>query len=494
MVNAKTQKHSNAAEMRNLREQLRQTREAVIQAQQEAARYRSLVEHSEDLLELMSASGIILSYSASAQPILGYGPDVLIGTDAFDLVHPDDLPHVRAALELVFTQGRIQIKPYRVRRADGNWCWIETTATNRLDDPNLQAIVLDSRDVTHQHQMEGLVQQVLLGARCLLWQAEVTKIAGIAIDQAPDNDAPREDTLAGTEYEWQITIVNPQSAQEFLPVPISPGGTYADGFWQAKVTEDLNGMYDVARIALESGQAHYTQEYRVRSATGEVLWLHEDVQLERVDEAHWHLVGVCSDITQLKTTECLLKDSSERLERSHSELQKANLQLEQLARTDGLTGLHNHRFFQESLDDRWRIALRHGTPLSLLLLDVDCFKRYNDQFGHPAGDEVLKMVAQTLRDCTRSTDCAARYGGEEFAAILPHTDAAEALIVAERIRSAIETQVWPHRPITVSIGVCTYTSQLKENAELVSATDRALYRAKEQGRNCVVAAETTVEA
>ncbi|MBV9470207.1 MAG: sensor domain-containing diguanylate cyclase, partial [Abitibacteriaceae bacterium] len=381
------------------------------------------------------------------------------------------LPLVRGGLEVIVSEGRSQTDAYRVCRADGTWCWVETTGANRLDDPHLKAIVLYSRDVTYNRQMESQVQQVIRGARCLLWHAEVTQVGG--------------------EYDWKTIVVNAAAAQEFLPVEIPPGDNYNAGFWRAKIDEDRSHMDEVAHAALQSGTTHYTQEYRLRCVHGEVRWLHEDVQVEVVAPGSWHLVGVCTDITRLKATEGLLKDFTDRLERSHLALQHANLQLEILSRTDGLTGLNNHRVFQERLEAEFRTTLRYGTPLSLLLLDIDCFKEYNDRFGHPAGDEVLKMVAHTLRDYARATDCAARYGGEEFALILPLTGAAEALATAERIRTSIEQMAWPQRAITVSIGACTHTASIQSKAELVAAADQALYRAKAQGRNCVVSAAST---
>ena len=166
---------------------------------------------------------------------------------------------------------------------------------------------------------------------------------------------------------------------------------------------------------------------------------------------------------------------------------------ERLATTDGLTGLHNHRRMQELLDAAFKQAHRYGRKVSLLLLDIDHFKNVNDRYGHPAGDAVLRGVATMLAAQARDSDVVARYGGEEFAVALPETDRAGALVIAERIRAAIErvdqlTDSGPVR-VTVSIGVATFPDDARDKASLVECADKSLYAAKHGGRNRVVATD-----
>jgi diguanylate cyclase (GGDEF)-like protein/PAS domain S-box-containing protein len=160
--------------------------------------------------------------------------------------------------------------------------------------------------------------------------------------------------------------------------------------------------------------------------------------------------------------------------------------LEQLATRDGLTGLANRRCFDDTLHAEWQRALRQKSPLSLLMVDVDNFKQYNDAHGHLGGDECLKRIAATVSSEMRANDLVARYGGEEFAVILPNQALKGAAIVAERIRRRVEQlQGFAERQhVTVSIGAATaLASHANSTAELVATADAALYRAKHMGRN-----------
>jgi diguanylate cyclase (GGDEF)-like protein len=165
--------------------------------------------------------------------------------------------------------------------------------------------------------------------------------------------------------------------------------------------------------------------------------------------------------------------------------------LRQLAVTDGLTGVHNHRYFQERLADEFRRAQRFGDPLSLVLVDLDHFKDVNDRFGHMVGDAVLREVAGLFQKVLRDTDLLARYGGEEFAVLLPRTDPAGAFVVAERIWSeldALRLESSDSVHVTASLGLASHPFPAFASArELLRAADRALYRAKRQGRNQICA-------
>lgn len=186
-----------------------------------------------------------------------------------------------------------------------------------------------------------------------------------------------------------------------------------------------------------------------------------------------------------------LKEAKEEAENLASELREANIRLKELVFRDGLTGVYNHRFFQETLSRELARAQRYEAALSLIMFDIDFFKKVNDQYGHPVGDLVLMNIARVVEASVRPSDVVARYGGEEFAVILPKTNAQGMRVFAERLRSSIEgisTVVEDQQvKVTVSCGCTTFTPQKTHvNKELLIETaDRALYLAKKNGRNRV---------
>lgn len=206
----------------------------------------------------------------------------------------------------------------------------------------------------------------------------------------------------------------------------------------------------------------------------------------RADGRWMHLYEIstpsgCLVMARLDVTELVQKSMA---------LERSNQQLEQLSATDGLTGLANRRQFDQHLHAEWQRSMRSGQPMSLLLVDVDHFKRYNDHYGHLAGDTCLRQVASILFDCAqRSGELVARYGGEEFAVLLPGADSDVAMTVAQRCMDEMARARMPHADspvaeyLTVSIGVATVVaSQELVPESLVRSADEALYRVKSSGR------------
>jgi diguanylate cyclase (GGDEF)-like protein len=185
-----------------------------------------------------------------------------------------------------------------------------------------------------------------------------------------------------------------------------------------------------------------------------------------------------------------------RIKSLQDQLRAAKAELERLSVTDGLTGLFNRRYFNARLSQEFQRAQRYSDPLSLLMLDIDHFKRVNDSYGHPFGDLVLKGTADLVRTSVRDPDICARYGGEEFAVILPKTHLAGALVVAERIWRDLAAKPYATDGAggasgatfgaTASLGLAFYPSKDVSSPEhLVKYADEALYRAKREGRNCI---------
>lgn len=223
-------------------------------------------------------------------------------------------------------------------------------------------------------------------------------------------------------------------------------------------------------------------DYRALTQDGRYVWIRDVVHVVRdADGEVDSLVGFMFDISERKETEQKL-----------IALQK---ELETLSFKDGLTGVANRRMFDSILETEWTHARRNSQPLSLILIDIDYFKQYNDHYGHIQGDDCLKRVGQALNSAaTRARDLLARFGGEEFALILPETDAAAAKVVAERCRSLIFKEQIPHptspvgQILTVSLGVGTLIPGHQDQPlAFIEAVDRQLYQAKQAGRNRVAA-------
>jgi diguanylate cyclase (GGDEF)-like protein len=191
------------------------------------------------------------------------------------------------------------------------------------------------------------------------------------------------------------------------------------------------------------------------------------------------------DVTSESLQLADLRRERARLVAAQESLQRMNERLAEMATTDGLTGVRNRRHLHEELKSALSLAGRRCLPLSLVMLDVDHFKAYNDAHGHPAGDEALRAVATILRQGVRQYDTVARYGGEEFAILLPATDADAARALAERLRAAIAGHAWPLRRVTASFGVATMTPGTTTASALLDAADGALYQSKRRGRNQV---------
>ena len=243
------------------------------------------------------------------------------------------------------------------------------------------------------------------------------------------------------------------------------------------IPEDMPGLLEIAERNRSAGGENTPATVRARKKNGTLLWIEinpremHDPLTGKAEEA----VIVMRDVTARK----LLEDK-----------------LAAMAMTDGLTGLANRRAFDEALDREWKRTLREGTQISLLLLDIDHFKRFNDENGHQVGDDCLRAVAAAAAGAVRGTDIVARYGGEEIAIILPLVDTFGAMETAEKVRVAIAGLRLTHAMnpegggwVTASIGAATALARhggtMRMPESLLLAADNALYRAKHGGRNRV---------
>ncbi|WP_428612203.1 diguanylate cyclase [Shewanella sp.] len=253
---------------------------------------------------------------------------------------------------------------------------------------------------------------------------------------------------------------------------------YLPATWLKQKMESVFLLKNRAFISWE--QRPYVFQFgNYRPITGRADFMYQNVTLLPLSSLTGqitHISMIIYDVTDVAINKLQLKAANERLEH--------------LSQTDGLTQLHNRRHWQLCMQKEFDRHTRYGDPTTLVMLDIDHFKRINDTYGHIAGDKVIQHVSHILRQSLRETDCAGRYGGEEFSVVLSNTNADSALYFADRLREKIAASELRFESVilkvTVSIGICGIDDQLSNSAQWLAQADNALYQAKQQGRNCSV--------
>lgn len=304
----------------------------------------------------------------------------------------------------------------------------------------------------------------------------------VAIQRAALEAAPC--AILVTNTEGVITLANPEAERLFA----CDRGTLLGRPIETLLPDDLRTSHVVHRnrfVAQPTARPMGRQrDLRARRTDGTVIPV--EVGLNPVQTPQGMYV-VCAIVDLTERTQ-----AAERLSQQAAMLEAANAQLTALARTDSLTTLWNRRTFLEQLDIQMELSVRHARPMSVLILDIDEFKPYNDQYGHLAGDEILRNAAQLLHDRARRSDFLARIGGEEFGAILYEADRDGAVRLGEQLRAVVEEAQWPRRHITISVGAATVRfpsavprPRSPERSQILSLADQALYHSKRHGRNRV---------
>ena len=368
----------------------------------------------------------------------------------------EQLEKFLASNQSVMNSRQPQREIQEITTADGEKRWYQTVIRPFVDaNDQVQGIIGNSVDITDLKNAEAALQES--EAR---YRSVVTALAeGIVLHHA----------------DGQITACN-ESAERILGITADQmmGRTSLDVRWRTihENGSPFPGDTHPAMVTLRTGQPQFNVVMGVFKPDGSLTWISINSQpLFHVDETQpYAVVTSFADITLYK---------------------QAQHRLEQLAKLDGLTQLANRRFFDQQLVQDWKQLQREQQPLSVLLLDVDYFKLYNDTYGHQAGDDCLRQVATAMQQVAkRPTDLVARYGGEEFVILLPNTNQEGAVWVAQMIQSQVQQLNMEHKQssisdrVTVSIGIATVVPQRYSAPETVIAiADQALYAAKTEGRN-----------
>ncbi len=299
-------------------------------------------------------------------------------------------------------------------------------------------------------------------------ETQHTPATVLIVDDAPSNLAILTETLR-SEFDVRIATSGPEALRLVRETP-------PDLILLDILMPDMDG-YEVCR------------RLKAQASTRNIPIIFLTAKGEVSDETMGLAIGAVDYIVKPISIPIVLARV-----RTHVELKRRGDLLETLSMRDGLTGIPNRRRFDDCLGRSWRHAMRSGTPLSLIMADIDCFKAYNDTYGHMAGDECLRAVARTLTGAVkRPGDLAARFGGEEFVLVLEETTLGGALHIAESIRSAVEALGMEHKGstasdvVTVTLGAATAVPHPGQSPEaLLCLADRKLYEAKQAGRNRVL--------
>lgn len=403
----------------------------------------------------VDSNGVIVRINNTELQWLGYTREELIGKiSIFDLIPPDQHERSAEMFERIKKEGKIADYETEFKRRDGSLLPVLISATaiygRRGEFISTRSSIFDN---TVRKETEKALRETEARFR-------------VFMDNGPFIAFIKDD-------EGRYVYVNEQMLKRFNRSREEMIGMSAADLVPPEIAAEVRRH----ELSIIEADRLTTAEETVPTPDGlSHYWLSFRFPLKSSGEKFIGCIAI--DITERKFYE-------RQLENYQRQLEEVVAKLEDLAVTDALTGIKNKGAFQNRLNEEWQRARRYNLPMSLLLLDVDFFKKYNDSFGHPAGDEVLKKVAAIMEQQARPSDFVARFGGEEFAIILTNTEIEGAYIVAERLRRAIESATWPHRPVTASIGIASSQPEMKERSELLESADQALYRAKANGRNCV---------
>ncbi|MDY6940632.1 MAG: diguanylate cyclase [Cyanobacteriota bacterium] len=455
-------------------------------------------------LYLLDPTGSIVSWNIGAENIYRLKADDAISSHFSRFFLPEDRQRGKPleVLRQTVDRHKLEVEGPRLR-ADGTQFWAHVVLTALWDEQgNLRGFANVTRDISERKQIEETLRQQAEQERFLsritqhiLQSLDLRDILNTAVGSI--REFLQCDRVAIYQFQSQnrgkvVAEAAIDPWKKMLGTEIQDTCLTQKHF-HAYQQGRISAIADIQNAHLSPCYVERLSEWDVRAnlvvsiLQGNKLWGLLVAQ-QCSEPRHWQRSEI-KFVSQLTAQVGIAIQQSQLYE----QLQQANQELQRLVTIDGLTEIANRRAFDITLKREWgRLAREHG-PLSLILCDVDFFKGYNDSYGHQAGDDCLRLVARTMQQTVkRPSDIVARYGGEEFAAILPDTHAEGAIRVARKIRTRIKALKIPHegskvnRVVTLSLGVATRWPDRKSTwRDLIAEADRALYRAKEQGRDRV---------
>lgn len=415
---------------------------------------KKLYDLSIDMMCIAGTDGHFKQINPAFERTLGLRTEELLSKPFFEFIHPDDIEATQREIEKL-EQGVPTIAfENRYRCGDGTYKHLLWTCH---PDPETGALYAVARDISERKRADERFRLVL----------EASPIAMIMIDDEGRFTFVNRATERLFGYARDELIGRP--LEILLPErKRSAHASFRKQFMAAPVARAMGEGLELTALRKDAS------EFPVEIGLGPI----------QIGES----VSVLASVVDLSAR----KEVEDKTLALALELDQANRRLVEIAATDSLTGLRTRGAFLEEMSRHMALARRHGHPLSLLLADVDRFKQYNDAFGHPAGDELLKSLGELLNEAPRESDLVGRYGGEEFIIGMPETDYSGSLVLAERIRSATAERSWPNRQVTASIGIATLDVSGQDSGKdadavtvLIEQADQALYHSKRTGRNRV---------
>ncbi len=437
---------------------------------------RLLAENATDMIARMTPDGRLTYVSPGCREVVGFEPEEMVGRSTRDLAHVDDLPVLEASLRLLELSPEARCFTYRARRKRGGWVRLETTARGIRDGAGaLREIQLATRDVTERTLAEAehaALHRVSEAVAEGVHHSDLYMLVAAEMAHLLDADGGRvvrylDEGVAEVVGAWRRASL-PQSRPGERLV-LSPGWAIT----RARAT----GATAVAELSLDAA---------ARAGADLRLGIAAPVRFEgRV----WGAVAAAfRDPDDVPEGAVMRVERFAKLVGLAVANAEARGRLTVQATTDALTGLVNHGTFHTALADAFARAARYGGALSLAVIDLDHFKALNDTFGHLAGDAALEAVGAILREHAREADVVGRIGGEELGWLMPETDIEGAAEAADRLRRAIASApVCGPMGLTTSVGLARRAARDQDAEQLFRRADAALYRAKQGGRDRVVA-------